>query len=244
MGVPPSPCSASIAEASREKWTNSWLTCLSINLTLCACRMYGCPSPSTVCMVSPTKLSLVRFSLEGDLSFWSTCPAVAPKRFTLGSRTTPWGCVFRRVQKQALLWWTCIYPLCVCLRVASFLLSLGAHLEFLPRGGGWLSRMLKPSGIWSFLHCPYADRSPTNIVHMRLRGGSRVVPRKRTDWLLVSSPPPPHCFRYQLPGLSTHLAQLVCMVFDHAQITPQDPVGRMFDLKSIAPERKGLLAVQ
>ena len=90
---------------------------------------------------------------------------------------------------------------CVCRRAASFLLSSTQHLIFQqgdsnadlgPHGGGWLSRMLKPSGIWSFLHCVNADTSPSNIVHMHLRSGSKVVFQKLTDWLLVSSQPSPH----------------------------------------------------
>ena len=128
----------------------------------------------------------------------------------------------------------------ICQQAASFLLSSDARLQILqgdlnadigPKGGGWLAKMLA-SGAWSFLHCPYTDRSPSNIVHLCRPGRSEQhVSKKLTDWLFASARfPPVSCHRHQLPGLSTHLAQYVCFVFDPCHVRPPDPVGCLSDI--------------
>ena len=139
------------------------------------------------------------------------------------------------------------YPPCwpggVCAAAASFLRGSRAVIQVLQgdlnasvrhHGGGWLSKVLQ-SGAWLlFLLCPCDDRSPFNFVPMRRVGAGWHISETLSDWFsLAAGFTPLSCPQQQLPRLSTHVAQLVSMVFSPEHVRPRHPVRRMFDLRRL-----------
>ena len=77
--------------------------------------------------------------------------------------------------------------------------------------------LVYPSGV---------NRSPSNFVRMRRKGGGWHASGTMTHWLFLAAEQP--------LGLTTHLAQLASMVFSPKHVRPRDSVGRMFDLHRLS----------
>ena len=89
------------------------------------------------------------------------------------------------------------------------------------RGGGWLSKCLQLSGMWSGFNCPYVVGSAPNIVPTP-RGTSR----EELDWVLISPDTPcTGCTKSLLRGLCTHLALQCDLGIPAAGCCPVDPSG-------------------
>jgi hypothetical protein len=99
------------------------------------------------------------------------------------------------------------------------------------QGGGWLSKALQPSGVWSGFRSPYPPGDATNHVHSR-RGTSA----RELDWVLIGpNTPCTACHKALLPGLSTHVTLQVDLVIPTARISAADPSGRQFRYRSALP---------